>query len=137
MAADNQITTLPTPPNRGMDSATFTATADAFLGALPTFGTEINAVTDEVNENADSAAFSALLATTQADLAASATGALPFNPATNYTQLQPAISLLDGQAYRRKTAGISSTDPKLDGTNWYLSIDYLTRAQSIAVSLYF
>ena len=42
------ITTLPTPPQRS-DPATFSTRADAFLGALPTFGDEANALAAEVN----------------------------------------------------------------------------------------
>ena len=42
------ITALPTPPSR-TDAANFSARADAFLGALPTFGTEANALAVEVN----------------------------------------------------------------------------------------
>lgn len=37
------ITALPTAPSRGQDSDTFNANADAFIGALPTFRTELNA----------------------------------------------------------------------------------------------
>lgn len=45
------ITALPTAPTRG-DPATFAATADTFLSALPTFGTQCNAVASEVNQAA-------------------------------------------------------------------------------------
>lgn len=36
------ITPLPTPPSRSQSPATFSTDADAFLGALPDFGTEQN-----------------------------------------------------------------------------------------------
>ena len=52
------ITALPTPPSR-TDAANFSARADAFLGALPTFGTEANALAVEVNGYATNAAASA------------------------------------------------------------------------------
>lgn len=42
------ITSLPTPPSR-QDTTNFNDRADAFLGALPTFATETNAVASEVN----------------------------------------------------------------------------------------
>ena len=55
------ITSLPTPPSR-TDAANFSARADAFLGALPTFGTEANALAVEVNGYATNAAASAATA---------------------------------------------------------------------------
>ena len=39
------IATLPSPPSR-QDPANFADEADAFLGALPDFGTETNALAD-------------------------------------------------------------------------------------------
>lgn len=52
------ITTLPTPPSR-TDPSTFSTKADAFLGALPTFGTECNALAAEVTTNANTASTAA------------------------------------------------------------------------------
>lgn len=43
------ITALPTPPSRS-DPANFSARSDAFLGALPAFATEANALQEDVNE---------------------------------------------------------------------------------------
>ena len=43
------ITALPTPPARSDAPATFVARADAFLGALPAFGTEANALATSIN----------------------------------------------------------------------------------------
>jgi len=40
------ITSLPTPPSRDDDSATFISRANAFLGAFPTLQSEINAFGD-------------------------------------------------------------------------------------------
>ena len=45
------ITALPAAPTRG-DPATFAATADTFLSALPTFGTQCNAVAAEMSRDA-------------------------------------------------------------------------------------
>ena len=45
------ITSLPTPPSRS-DPANFAARGDAFLGALPTFATEANAVAANAYSNA-------------------------------------------------------------------------------------
>lgn len=56
-----QISALPTPPLRS-DGANFSDRADAFLGALPTFRNEANALSTEVNAKAVEAAASALTA---------------------------------------------------------------------------
>jgi hypothetical protein len=52
------ITTLPTAPSRA-DPANFATRADAFLGQLPTFGTQANAVGSVTYTNAVEAAASA------------------------------------------------------------------------------
>ena len=43
------ITPLPTPPSRNDPEATFVSRANDFLGALPAFGTEANALAAAVN----------------------------------------------------------------------------------------
>lgn len=43
------ITTIPTPPSRSQSPATFSVDADAFLGDLPDFGTEVNAFGDYID----------------------------------------------------------------------------------------
>ena len=58
------ITALPTPPSR-QDPENFAARADAFLGALPTFGTQANALQADVN--ARQAATAASASAAQAD----------------------------------------------------------------------
>ena len=55
------ITPLPTPPSRD-DPTNFSARGDAFLGALPDFATEANALAVDVNADAVSAAADAALA---------------------------------------------------------------------------
>lgn len=50
------ITPLPTPPNRNMTQEVYVPTADAFLAALPTFGSEANTLQTEVEATADIAA---------------------------------------------------------------------------------
>ena len=55
------ITALPTPPSR-TDAANFNVRAESFLGALPTFVTEANALATETNGYAASAAASAATA---------------------------------------------------------------------------
>ena len=56
-----QITQLPTPPSRHRPS-TFSDEADVFLGALPDFGNEANALAVEVNTKTVEAVDSATLA---------------------------------------------------------------------------
>lgn len=86
-----QITALPTPPSTN-DPANFNTRADAFLGQMPTFVTEANALAGEVNANTQAAAASATAAANKvveatgkaAEAAASAASALNA-PGTNGT----------------------------------------------------
>ncbi|WP_395444280.1 hypothetical protein [Caulobacter sp. UC70_42] len=75
-----QITALPTPPSTN-DPANFNTRADAFLGQMPTFVTETNALSTEVNGIAvqviadkSAAATSAATATNKASQAADQVG---------------------------------------------------------------
>lgn len=76
------ITALPTPPSRADDPANFSAKADTFLGALPQFATEANALASDVNSdalNAQSAATAASESASDAsDAAATALAASNF-----------------------------------------------------------
>lgn len=65
------ITPLPPVPSR-QDPTTFSDKADAFLGALPTFATEANALQSDVNSKQTTASTAATTATTQAEIAATA-----------------------------------------------------------------
>ena len=61
------ITPLPTPiPSRQQPEATFVTNADNFLGALPTFVTEANALETNVNAKESTASAAATTATTKA-----------------------------------------------------------------------
>lgn len=64
------ITALPTPPSRADSPSTFSSRADALLGALPTFVTETNAVSDDMNTK-----YAAAMAAGLADAAANAQSA--------------------------------------------------------------
>ena len=59
------ITALPTPPSRS-DPTNFASRADGFLGALPTFATEANALATDVNNKQVAAASSASAAANSA-----------------------------------------------------------------------
>ena len=127
------ITALPTPPSTSSPS-NFDTRADAFLGALPTFATEANALQSDVNAKQLLAAQSVLdaadqvaLATTQAANAAnSATAAFAsanvtkWISGTTYTEGSVVWSPTSFYSYRRKTTGAGTTDPASDTTNWSL-----------------
>lgn len=129
------ITNLPTPPSR-QEPSTFSVRADAFLGALPDFGTEVNAAGDyidakgiEVDADATAAAASASAASTSeinagnsataaANSAASAGGVL-WTSGGSYGIGTVVYSPIDYKNYRAITthSGVT-TDPSLDATNW-------------------
>jgi hypothetical protein len=67
------ITALPTPPSRS-DPANFADRGDAFLGALPTFQSEANALATDVNAKQITASNAATTATTQAGTATTQAG---------------------------------------------------------------
>lgn len=125
------ITALPTPPSR-TDPANFAARGDAFLGALPTFATEVNAEASAINANASAAAASATAAaasqsaaassaaaaSASANSAASASGASAWVSGTTYALGAVVYSTVSGRTYRRIVAGAGTTDPSADATNW-------------------
>ena len=116
----NQITTLPTPPTR-QSPATFAAHADTFLGALPTFVTEANALATEAETNASTAEAQATLATGAAQDAmafASVGNAAKWVSGATYAIGDVAWSPVSYLTYRRKTAGAGTTDPSTDTSNW-------------------
>lgn len=132
------ITALPTPPSRS-DSANFATRGDAFLGALPTFRTEANALATNAYNNAVEAdadavaaeasrvaaaaqvtlaAAQATLATNMASAAAAAASASVWVSGTSYSIGNVVYSPVDYLGYRRITNGAGTTDPSADATNW-------------------
>lgn len=125
------ITALPTPPQR-TDPANFSARADAFLTALPTFATETNNSATATNTNATDAQASAVLAgSLAANALASANAAAAASAAINVTANVGAwvsgttyavgtvvYSPINWQNYRRIVAGAGTTDPSSDIVNW-------------------
>lgn len=131
------ITPLPTPPSR-QDPANFADEADAFLGALPTFGTEANQLATDVNADAAAAAQSVVdaaaevalaaaqvaLATDEADRAETAAdiavGAAnyqgDYDAGTTY-QIGQSVTYL-GNEYVAKTVNLGVTP--VDGVNWLI-----------------
>lgn len=105
------ITALPTPPSR-QDPTNFNDRADAFLGALPTFATEANALQINVNTSEANAVASAA-----AVLAA--TNIVKWVSGTTYANGAVVWSPINGLAYRRiTTSGSGTTDPSADTTNY-------------------
>lgn len=136
------ITALPTPPSTA-SPANFDAAGDAFLGALPTFRSEANALATNVYGNATDAAASAASASTYAgnaaaqvslaagqaaNAAASATqsasyaGAAAWVSGTSYAINDVRFSPITMAIYRRLTNGAGTTDPSLDAANWRIAI---------------
>jgi hypothetical protein len=120
------ITALPVAPSRE-DSVNFAARADAFVAALPPFGTEANALASNVYSNALEAEVDATAAAaSQAAAAASAAAAFAASnvtlwvSGTTYAIGATVYSPIDFLTYRRKTSGAGTTDPSLDSTNWQL-----------------
>jgi hypothetical protein len=90
------ITALPTPPSR-TDAANFSARADSFLGALPTFGTEANALAVEVNGYATNAAASAATAVNAPGTSATSTTSLALGTGSKTLTVQTAKAFVVGQ----------------------------------------
>lgn len=149
------ITTLPSPPSR-QDPANFADEADAFLGALPTFQSEANAlgsyldgVGAEVDTDATAAATSATNAAASATAAANsasvaassaASVATAWSSGASYTEGTLVYSTVDYKTYRAKTTHSGeTTDPSSDDTNWALqgAADGISTGKAIAMSIVF
>jgi hypothetical protein len=125
------ITPLPTPPSRD-DPTNFATRADAFLGALPDFATEANALAVDVNADAVAAAASAVdaedavtaaedavtAAEAAAAGAAAAANVTKWVSGTTYNEGAVVWSPITYLSYRRKSTGGGTTDPSADSTNW-------------------
>jgi hypothetical protein len=105
------ITALPTPPSR-QDPANFNDRADTFLGALPLFQTEANALETNVNTREQNT-----VAASNAALAA--VNVVKWVSGTTYAEGAVVWSPINALGYRRITAsGSGTTDPSLDTTNY-------------------
>jgi len=85
------ITPLPTPPSR-QDPSNFATRADAFLGALPTFTIEANALAADVRNKQVTATNAANTATTQAGIATTQAGIATTKAAEAATSASTAIN---------------------------------------------
>lgn len=156
------ISALPSPPSR-QDPANFADEADAFLGALPDFGTETNALADYMENTtaaaaeasataaatsatnsansatgaATSATNAANSATVAANSAASAGGVL-WVSGTSYAVGYVVYSPINFQNYRCIQATSGTTDPSLDDVNWVsLAGTPFTTGKAIAMAIVF
>jgi hypothetical protein len=157
------IPSLPTPPS-STDPVNFDARADAFLAALPTTVTQMNAQNVENNSINVTAAASAATAATQVTLATNQVtaatsqataaaghaatalthattsainaGATLWVSGTTYAIGDARYSPITGQTYRRQTAGAGTTDPSADTTNWKpILLDVQTNLPTIRPTL--
>lgn len=130
------VTPLPTPVPSRADRTNFAARADAFLAALPTFQTELDAVADNAYDNATEAEADAVAAEASRVAAAASASAAAGSAlssaqsagatlwaAGSYASGAVVYSPTSGLVYRRKApGGASPTDPANDPTNWQLAI---------------
>ena len=117
------ITTLPTPPSR-QDPANFANDADAFLGALPTFQSQVNAAGTYIDGvgaavDADATAAAGSAASAAASASAASQVASVWVSGGTYTIGNVRFSPITYSTYRAKTnhSGVT-TDPSVDATNW-------------------
>lgn len=115
------ITTLPTPPSRS-DPTNFAVRGDEFLGALPTFGDEANALALDVNAKQTTASAAATTATTQAGIATTKAGEAAASAVAALQSENDAYDLVE------LYLGASATDPTtgrmgaaLVAGNWYIN----------------
>jgi len=122
------ITALPTAPSRARPS-TFAAEGDAFLAALATFVTEVNAsgsYIDGIGTSVDTDATTASTAATNAANSATAAAesaatanAVAWVSGASYTAGALVYSTVDYKTYRAQTTHSGeTTDPSSDTTNW-------------------
>lgn len=102
------ITPLPTPPSRQDNEATFVSRANAFLDALPAFGTEANALATEVNTNTQTTL-------TAKDIAVAAANYRGEYAAGTTYQIGQSVSYLD-EFFFAKTINTGVTP--VQGANW-------------------
>jgi len=128
------VDTLPAAPDPG-NRSTFNTLAYPWSAALPTFSTQLQALANNVALNATDAASSASGAAAQvtaataqainaaasASAAATTAGAAAWVNGGTYALNANAISQIDYQTYRKKTASsVTTIDPKNDTANWVM-----------------
>jgi hypothetical protein len=126
------ITPLPTPPSRD-DPTNFSARGDAFLGALPTFATEANALALDLNTDAATAEAAAVAAVGAANYRGD------YSAITTY-QVGQSVSNA-GKVWVAKTVNLGITP--VSGANWlellplgspFQNVNVLAQIQATALS---
>lgn len=114
------ITALPTIPSRQQPEATFATNGDNFLGALPTFGTEANALAADVNAKEAAASSAATTATTKAGEALASANAAAASQVAAAGSAEEAAELVE------RYQGALASDPTVNKTggplvagDWY------------------
>lgn len=108
------ITALPTPPSRN-DPSNFATRADAFLGALPTFATEANALASDVNDDAATSTTQAGIATTQAGIATTKAGEAAASASAASASAAAAEQAVENIGLGEKlNLGAKASDPTVD-----------------------
>ena len=113
------ITALPTPPSRS-DPSNFSARADAFMTALPTFVTETNATAVAADADAASALASKIDAAASVTAANASANVTKWISGTTYSAGVVVWSPQTFFSYRRKFAGADTDDPSIDSFTWVL-----------------
>lgn len=110
-----EFTPLPIPPSR-QRPATFSVEADAFLGALPQFQTDGNAIATQVEGFRDSASASAIAAAlSETNAATSASEALASQVAAAASAAFAAEAKATAEQFFTAYLGPLSEDPIVDG----------------------
>ena len=112
------ITPLPAAPSRQLPD-TFADLSDAFVAALPAYGTESNALGTYLDGVAVTVDGDATTASAAATAAVSAANSVAWVSGASFTEGDTVWSPIDYQTYRAKTthSGVS-VDPSSDSTNW-------------------
>jgi len=123
----DQIDTLPAAPDPAADTpqefsqkaAAMVLAQKSMIPQLNNFASQANVLAVDVNAKSAAAVNAAAVATTQAQAAQAVGGVLAFNASKNYAAGEAAYSLINGQTYRRVSAGVNSVDPA-NSTLWRL-----------------
>lgn len=120
----NPASALPTAPSRA-DPANFSTRADAFLGALDSFRSQMNSLADnayanavDIMEDADAAAASAAAAAAASAAINVTANVSAWVSGSTYALGAVTYSPLNFQNYRRMSQGSGTTDPSADPANW-------------------